>query len=169
MDLLVSKLAGEHLAYSFYKEYGLPIVTIRPFNIYGDGQVGEGAIHQFVVRAIKNEQIQIHGDGDQIRSWCFIDDFINGVMLCLNNQKAIGHSFNIGNPRGTITISMLARLIKTIANSDSEIVYVPKNYVDVELRIPNIEKAKKILRFNPRYDLDEGLEKTIEWYREKIK
>ncbi|ALB44176.1 MULTISPECIES: NAD-dependent epimerase/dehydratase family protein [Clostridium] len=165
----VSKLAGEHLAYSFYKEYGLPIVTIRPFNIYGDGQVGEGAIHQFVVRAIKNEQIQIHGDGDQIRSWCFIDDFINGVMLCLNNQKAIGHSFNIGNPRGTITISMLARLIKTIANSDSEIVYVPKNYVDVELRIPNIEKAKKILRFNPRYDLDEGLEKTIEWYREKIK
>ncbi|MBE6089690.1 MAG: NAD-dependent epimerase/dehydratase family protein [Clostridium beijerinckii] len=165
----VSKLAGEHLSHSYYKEYGLPAVTIRPFNIYGDGQVGEGAIHQFVVRAIRNEQIQIHGDGDQIRSWCFIDDFINGVMLCLNNQKAIGHSFNIGNPRGTITISMLARLIKTIANSDSEIVYVPKNYVDVELRIPNIEKAKKILRFNPRYDLDEGLEKTIEWYREKIK
>ncbi|EKQ57012.1 MULTISPECIES: GDP-mannose 4,6-dehydratase [unclassified Clostridium] len=161
----VSKLAGEHLTHSYYKEYGLPIVTVRPFNIYGDGQVGEGAIHQFVVRAIKNEQIQIHGDGDQIRSWCFIDDFIDGIMLCLSNKKAIGQSFNIGNPRGTITISMLAKLIKTIAHSKSEIVYVPKSYVDVELRIPSIEKAKKILKFNPKYDLDEGLEKTIQWYR----
>lgn len=161
----VSKLAGEHLAHSYYKEYGLPIVTVRPFNIYGDGQVGEGAIHQFVVRAIRNEQIQIHGDGDQIRSWCFIDDFIDGVILCLGNKKAIGQAFNIGNPRGTITISMLAKLIKTIANSKSEIVYVPKNYVDVELRIPSIEKAKKILKFNPKFDLDEGLKKTIEWYR----
>lgn len=161
----VSKLAGEHLAHSYYKEYGLPIVTVRPFNIYGDGQVGEGAIHQFVVRAIRNEQIQIHGDGDQIRSWCFIDDFIDGVILCLGNKKAIGQAFNIGNPRGTITISMLAKLIKTIANSKSEIIYVPKNYVDVELRIPSIEKAKKILKFNPKFDLDEGLKKTIEWYR----
>jgi dTDP-glucose 4,6-dehydratase len=161
----VSKLAGEHLAHSYYKEYGLPIVTVRPFNIYGDGQLGEGAIHQFVVRAIRNEQIQIHGDGDQIRSWCFIDDFIDGVILCLGNKKAIGQAFNIGNPRGTITISMLAKLIKTIANSKSEIVYVPKNYVDVELRIPSIEKAKKILKFDPKFDLDEGLKKTIEWYR----
>lgn len=79
----ISKLAGEHLTHSYYKEYGIPIVTVRPFNIYGDGQVGEGAIHQFVIRAIKNEKIQIHGDGDQIRSWCFIDDFVDGIMLCL--------------------------------------------------------------------------------------
>lgn len=161
----VSKLAGEHLAYSFYKEYGLPIVTIRPFNIYGDGQVGEGAIHQFVVRAIKNEQIQIHGEGNQIRSWCYIDDFITGVMLCLDNKKAIGQAFNIGNPRGTITIAMLAKLIKRIAKSKSEIVYVAKNYVDIELRSPSIEKAKEILKFAPKYDLDEGLERTIKWYR----
>ncbi len=161
----VSKLAGEHLAHSYYKQYGLPIVTVRPFNIYGAGQVGEGAIHQFVIKAINNEQIQIHGDGDQIRSWCYIDDFVNGIMLCLDNKEAIGQSFNIGNPRGTITISMLAKLIKRIANSNSEVVYVPKNYADVELRIPSIEKAKKTLGFEPKYDLDEGLEKTIEWYR----
>ena len=164
----VSKLAGEHLAHSYYKEYGLPVVTVRPFNIYGAGQVGEGAIHQFVIKAINNDQIQIHGDGDQIRSWCYIDDFVNGIMLCLNKKKAIGNSFNIGNPKGTITILMLAKLIKRIANSKSEIIYVPKNYVDVELRIPSIEKAKKILGFVPKYDLDEGLEKTIEWYRSAL-
>jgi dTDP-glucose 4,6-dehydratase len=161
----VSKLAGEHLAHSYYKEYGLPVVTVRPFNIYGEGQVGEGAIHHFVIKAINNEEIQIHGDGDQIRSWCYIDDFIEGIMLCLDNKEAIGQSFNMGNPRGTITISMLAKLIKRIANSKSEIVYVPKTYVDVELRIPSIEKAKEILGFEPKYDLDEGLEKTIAWYR----
>ena len=161
----VSKLAGEHLAHSYYKEYGIPVVTVRPFNIYGDGQVGEGAIHHFVIKAINNEEIQIHGDGDQIRSWCYIDDFIEGIMLCLDNKDAIGQSFNMGNPRGTITISMLAKLIKRIANSKSEIVYVPKTYVDVELRIPSIEKAKEILGFEPKYDLDEGLERTIAWYR----
>lgn len=161
----VSKLAGEHLTYSYYKQYGLPAVSIRPFNIYGRGQVGEGAIHQFIIKAIKNEQMQIHGDGDQIRSWCYIDDFIDGVMLCLENKKAIGNSFNIGNPKGTITISMLAYLIKQIAKSQSEIVYVPKNYVDVEIRIPSIDKAKEVLGFNPKYSLVDGLEKTIEWYR----
>lgn len=161
----VSKLAGEHLAHSYYKEYGIPVVTIRPFNIYGPGQVGEGAIHQFVLRAIKNEKIEIHGDGDQIRSWCYIDDFVEGIMLSIIDENAIGESFNIGNPKGTITISMLAYLIKKIANSNSEIVYIPKEYVDVELRIPSIEKAKQILKYNPKYELEEGLENTIEWYR----
>ena len=162
----VSKLAGEHLAHSYFKEFGLPVVSVRPFNVYGPGQVGEGAIHQFIVRAVKNEEIQIHGDGDQIRSWCYIDDFIDGLLLCIEKQEAVGNSFNIGNPRGTITISMLAELIKRIAGSQSAIRYVPKNYVDVELRIPNIEKARSILGYEPKYGLTEGLEKTIEWYRE---
>jgi dTDP-D-glucose 4,6-dehydratase len=163
----VSKLAGEHLAHSYYKEYGLPAVSVRPFNIYGPGQVGEGAIHSFILRALKNEEIQIHGDGDQIRSWCYIDDFVEGIILCLEKKEAIGNSFNIGNPRGTITISMLAHSIKNISKSQSNVVYVPKNYVDVEIRIPTIDKAKELLGYNPKYDLVSGLEKTISWYREK--
>lgn len=161
----VSKLAAEHLSHSYFKEYKMPVVTVRPFNIYGPGQVGEGAIHQFVVKAISNEPIQVHGDGEQIRSWCYIDDFIHGIMLCLEKEEAIGQSFNIGNPRATVTIAMLAETIKRIANSDSEIKYVSKNYVDVELRIPSIEKAKELLGFSPKYDLTEGLTKTIDWYR----
>jgi len=164
----VSKLAGEHLTHSYYKEYGIPSVTVRPFNIYGPGQVGEGAIHQFVVRAINDEKIQIHGDGDQIRSWCYVDDFVDGILLCIEKQDAIGNSFNIGDPRGTITISMLAQLIKRLSESKSEIIYVPKEYVDVNLRIPKIDKAKEILGYDPKYDLDRGLIKTIEWYRRMI-
>ncbi len=161
----VSKLAGEHLAHAYYKQYGLKAVTIRPFNVYGPGQVGEGAIHRFVVRAINDEPLEIHGDGDQIRSWCYIDDMVDGMMLCLEKEEAIGEVFNIGNPRGTITILGLAEKIKLLANSRSEIIFVPKNYVDVELRIPSIEKAKEKLGYSPKIDLDEGLRRTIEWYR----
>lgn len=164
----VSKLAGEHLAHSYYEEYRLPVVSVRPFNIYGPGQVGEGAIHQFVVRAIQNEEICVHGEGDQIRSWCYIDDLVSGLLLCMERKEAIGDFFNIGNPRGTITVSMLAQLVRKIANSSSVIRYVPKTYVDVELRIPSIEKARTKLGYQPVFDLPSGLKKTIEWYRERL-
>lgn len=161
----VSKICTEHITDSYGKMFGLNTVTIRPFNIYGPGQVGEGAIHQFVTRAIRNEVLEIHGDGDQIRSWCYIDDFIDALILCLTNELAIGESFNIGNPKGTITIGLLATMIKEVAKSSSEIINVPKNYEDVELRIPSVEKSVKILGFNPKYDLIRGLERTIEWYK----
>lgn len=163
----VSKLAGEHMSHSYYKELDYPVVTIRPFNVYGPGQVGEGAIHQFVKRAINDEEIQIHGDGDQIRSWCYVDDFVEGVLLCLENRNAIGNVFNIGNARATITIGMLAYLIKDLAKSKSNIKYVPKNYVDIDLRIPSVDKAKNILGYEPKVDLNEGILKTIDWYRGK--
>lgn len=164
----ISKLAAEHLTHSYYKKFGLPVISIRPFNIYGPGQVGEGAIHNFIKRAINNEDIIIHGDGDQIRSWCYIDDIVDGVMLCLENEKGIGHVFNIGNPRATITILSLAEKIKNIAQSSSNIIFIPKNYVDVELRIPDIKKSKTILGFTPKIGLNEGLKKTIEWYKESL-
>lgn len=160
----ISKLAGEHLAHSYHKEFGLPVVSIRPFNIYGPGQIGEGAVHTFVTNAIQNRDIQINGDGDQIRSWCYIDDIVDAVLICLEKNEAIGEVFNIGNPRGTITILSLAEKIIDLCNSQSKIVFIPKNYVDVELRIPSIEKAKRILGY-PSIDLETGLMKTIEWYK----
>lgn len=160
----ISKLAGEHLAHSYHKEFGLPVVSIRPFNIYGPGQIGEGAVHAFVTNAIENKDIQINGDGDQIRSWCYIDDIVDAVLICLEKKEAIGEVFNIGNPKGTITILSLAEKIIDLCNSNSKIVFIPKNYVDVELRIPSIEKAKRILG-SPKIDLETGLMKTIEGYR----
>jgi dTDP-glucose 4,6-dehydratase len=163
-----SKLSGEHLTHAYYQEFRLPAVIVRPFNVYGPGQVGEGAIHVFVKRALMNEELQIHGAGDQIRSWCYIDDMIDGTILCLEKEEAVGNIFNIGNPRGTVTITSLAEKIVQLCHSASRIVYIPKNYVDVDLRIPNIEKAGEILGFEPRYGLDEGLIKTIDWYREHV-
>ncbi|HCA41686.1 MAG TPA: epimerase [Bacteroidetes bacterium] len=161
----ISKVAGEHLLHSYYKVHGYPSVTIRPFNIYGPGQVGEGAIQIFIKNAIKNKPIEIHGDGDQIRSWCYVDDMINAIFMCLTNKKAVGEIFNIGNPKGTITISSLAEKIIRLCKSKSKIKYIPKNYVDVELRIPSIEKAQSLLGFQPKTDLNEGIIKTYKWYK----
>ena len=165
----ISKVTGEHLAHSYYKVKDYPTVTVRPFNIYGPGQVGEGAIQIFIKNAVQNKDIQIHGDGDQIRSWCYIDDMLDGIEACLTKKKAVGEIFNIGNPKGTITISSLAEKIVSICKTKSKIVYIPKNYVDVELRIPSIIKAQELLGFKPKVDLNEGIKRTYQWYKKNLK
>jgi dTDP-glucose 4,6-dehydratase len=162
----VSKLAGEHLALSYYKEKNLPVISIRPFNVYGPMQVGQSAIQEFIKRAIKGEDIIIHGDGSQIRSWCYIDDAIDLIFRCLTNGKAIGHVFNMGNPTATMTILDLAKKVIEVVKSSSVIVKVDSPWTDVELRIPNIDKARKILGYEPKVDLEEGILKTTEWWRE---
>ena len=163
----VSKLATEHLAHNYWKEHQLPTCSIRPFNIFGPGQVGEGAIHAFVVRALRGEPLHVHNEGDQIRSWCYIDDIVDGIMLSLTRVEAIGQSFNIGNPRSTITIYQLAHLIARLANSASKVVSVKWDFPDVELRVPDVRKAEKLLGFKPKVELEEGLLRTLEWYRKK--
>jgi len=164
----VSKLATEHLAHNYYKQFGLPACAIRPFNIYGPGQVGEGAVHAFVLRALRNEPLHIHNEGDQIRAWCYIDDIIEGIVLSLMRDEAVGQTFNIGNPRSTITIYQLARLIKRLAHSESEIRFIAWDFADVELRIPDVRKAEKLLGFRATTDLDDGIERTLAWYRQKL-
>jgi nucleoside-diphosphate-sugar epimerase len=163
----VSKLATEHLAYNYWKTYGLPALSVRPFNVFGPGQVGEGAIHNFIVRAIRNDPLRVFNQGDQIRSWCYIDDLIEGVLLCLERPEAVGQAFNLGNPATTITIHSLARLIIRLAGSSSVVQHVPRDAPDVELRIPDVSKARRLLGFEPVVDLEEGLIRTIEWYRAK--
>lgn len=163
----VSKLATEHLAHNYHKEYGLPALSIRPFNIYGPGQVGEGAIHRFIVQALAGEPITIHNDGSQIRAWCYVDDMVDGILASQEHEEAVGHALNIGNPRSVLTIYNLARDIVNLSGSSSPITFVPWNNTDVELRIPNIEKARDLIDFEPRIDLEEGLLRTIDWYRTK--
>jgi nucleoside-diphosphate-sugar epimerase len=164
----VSKLATEHLAHNYWKQYGLPTCSIRPFNIFGPGQVGEGAIHAFVVRALKGEPIQIHNEGDQIRSWCYIDDIVDGIQRALGLDDAIGQSFNIGNARSTITIYQLAQLVIRLSNSTSKIEFVKWDFPDVELRVPDVKKAERLLGFRSQVDLEEGLLRTLEWYRARM-
>ena len=164
----VSKLATEHLTHNYFRQHGLPTCAIRPFNIYGPGQVGEGAVHAFAVRALKNEPVTIHNEGDQIRSWCYIDDIVDGIELCLERPEAVGESFNIGNPRSTVTIYQLARMVIEAAASASQIQFVPWDFADVELRVPDVKKAEQRLGYRAQVDLDVGLRRTLDWYRQKM-
>jgi UDP-glucose 4-epimerase len=165
----VSKLAGEHLAKAYHQEFGMPVVTLRPFNIYGPGQVGEGAIRVFIERALHHEEIQVHGDGNQIRAWCYIDDFIDGLLLAITHPKAIGESINIGNARAVVTVYGLAQTVVRVLNSRSPIRFVNKDYADVELRVPSVNKAKDLLGFEAKVDLDEGIRRTAEYFRGMVK
>jgi UDP-glucose 4-epimerase len=164
----VSKLAGEHLAKAYHDEYWMPTVTLRPFNIYGPGQVGEGAIKIFVERALRGEDIEIHGDGNQIRAWCYVDDFVDGLMLALTHPKAVGESFNIGNARAVLTIYGLAQTIVRVLNSASKILFTRKDYADVELRVPSVAKARELLGFDAKIDLEEGIVRTAEFFKKGL-
>ncbi len=161
----VSKLAGEHMAHAYHDEFALPTVTVRPFNVFGPGQIGGGAIRAFIEAALAGRDLTIHGDGAQIRAWCYVDDMIEALLLCLERPEAAGQSFNIGNARSTVTIYDLAQRIKRLSGATGEIVFQPLHYADVEIRMPNVSKAREQLGFEAKVDLDEGLERTIAWYR----
>ena len=162
----VSKLAGEHLTIAYFREFGLPVVSVRPFNVYGPGQTGEGAIQIFIKRALKNEEIHIYGDGNQIRAWCYVDDFVNCLMKCIENPAAVGESFNIGNSRAVVTTYGLAQTVCRVLDSSSEIVFKPALSAEIELRIPSVEKADRVLDFKAEIELDEGIKRTAEWFRQ---
>lgn len=161
----ISKLVGEHLLQCFHREAGLRTVTIRPFNVFGPGRIGDHALLRFLLCALRNEDLVVHGAGDQIRSWCYIDDFVDGVVSTLVTPKAAGEDFNLGNPRNTLTIYELAKRVVAITGSRSRIRFVKTNYADVDIRVPYMEKARQILGFEPRVDIDEGILRTAAWVR----
>jgi nucleoside-diphosphate-sugar epimerase len=163
----VSKLAGEHMAHAYHDELGLPTVTVRPFNVFGPGQIGGGAIRAFIEAALAGENLTVRGDGSQIRAWCYVADMVSGILACLERDEALGQAFNIGNPRSAVTIYDLAQRIRRLTGCPGEIVFAPLGYSDVELRIPNVEKAHELLDWEPRVELDDGLTRTIEWYRSR--
>jgi nucleoside-diphosphate-sugar epimerase len=159
-----SKLASEHLSYAHYKEDGLPLVIVRPFNVYGPRQVGDGAIRGMAVQALQHLPITIYNDGTQIRSWCFVSDFVDGILRCAERSEAVGHAFNLGNPQGTVTNFELANLIIRLAGSKSEIVFKPHPGPEVDLRVPSIEKAISVLGYRPQVALETGVRRAIDWY-----
>jgi UDP-glucose 4-epimerase len=159
----VSKLAGEHLAHAYFKQHGLPAVTVRPFNVYGPGQTGEGALSIFIRKALKGEDLLIFGDGTQIRAWCFVDDMVEGVLCALEHPNAVGESFNIGNARAVVTVYGLAEAVCRVVGSSSRIRFRPALSADIELRIPNVDKAQNRIGFSAQVDLDEGLRRTAAW------
>lgn len=160
-----SKLAAEHLAMSFDRSGAMSCVVLRPFNIYGPRQVGEGAIHDMTAAAVAGRPIVVRGDGLQIRSWCFVSDLVDGVLGAIAQDGAGGQVLNLGNPAATVDTRTLAATVARIAGGNARIETVPVGGPDVELRIPSVEKARRIIGFEPRIGLEEGIQRTLDWTR----
>jgi len=160
-----SKRFGEALCMAFHRANGTDVKIARIFNTYGprmrkdDGRVTPN----FIVQALGNRPITIHGDGRQTRSFCYIEDMVNGLEKAACSKHP-GQVFNIGNPN-EITILELADEIKSITGSSSEITFKPLPEDDPVRRKPDISKAKKLLNWEPKTALRDGLKKTIEWFK----
>lgn len=170
----ISKLFDEHIAFGYQQSFGIPVVILRFFGGYGPRQHLSwwgGPQSVFISAILNNEEVQIHGDGSQTRTFIYISDLIQGIISAIEKDKAVGEIFNLGTT-DEIGILDLARIIKKLCNTKDEmkIKFTPYsefagNYEDVKRRIPDISKAKKILRFEPKIGLQKGLLKTIEWHR----
>lgn len=165
----VSKLAEEHLAIAYFRERWLPATVVRPFNVYGPGQVGEGALRTFVIRALQDQPLFIHGDGTQIRAWCYVDDMVDATLLAMEHPKAPGESFNVGNQTAVTTMYGLANTVIRVLGSRSTIEFTRKDYADVELRVPSVEKAARLLGFQAKVDLEEGIRRSAAHYGALLK
>ena len=162
----ISKLAGEHFAHAYGSDFGLKVTTVRPFNVYGPRQVGEGAVQQMVSRALKDTDITVFNDGSQIRSWCFVDDFADAFVSAMHMESAVGQVFNIGNPQATTTVLGLAQTLIRLTGSKSKIVFKPHPGPEVEIRMPDIAHARSLLKYEPGVGLEDGLNRAIAWYKE---
>lgn len=173
----LSKIYGEQYIIANHDEYGIDYTIARFFGSYGPNQNltwWGGPQSVFITKAINNEPIEVHGTGQQTRTFTFIEDTMQGLISCILNDKASEEIFNIASdPMEEISINSLASLIWKMINGDkseAQINYVPYtsfgNYEDVERRVPDISKIKQFFNFKPVYTLKEGLQKTIEWQKQ---
>lgn len=161
-----AKRLGEVYCYEYYHQFQVPVKVARIFNTYSahlrndDGRV----ISNFVNQAIREQDITVYGDGNQTRSFCYVDDTIRGLMLMMEKDSATGEIINLGNPQ-EYTIIQVAELVKKLTNSESKITFHPLPIDDPKQRCPVIDKAKSLLGWKPMISFEEGIIRTIENYR----
>lgn len=159
------KRAAETLCFDYHRNHGVEIKVVRIFNTYGphmdpkDGRV----VSNFIVSALKGEPLQLYGGGTQTRSFCYVDDLVNGFFRLMRSDSAITGPVNIGNP-GEFTIKELAEMVMEMTNSKSVLIDKPLPKDDPLQRRPNISLAKEILDWEPKVPLREGLEKAIAYF-----
>ena len=163
------KRVGETLMFDYAREFGTKIKVIRIFNTYGPGMdKNDGrVVSNFIVQALKGDNITIYGEGKQTRSFCYVDDLINGIIKMMNSKEEFQGPVNLGNP-GEFTMLELADLVIKLTNSKSKIDYKPLPSDDPTQRKPDISLAKKELKWTPKIKLEKGLLKTIDYFKKEI-
>lgn len=161
------KRAAETLFFDYHRKHDVDIKVMRIFNTYGprmdinDGRV----ISNFIIQALRGQDITIYGDGSQTRSFCYVDDLIEGMVRLMNSRDGFTGPVNVGNP-GEFTIKELAEIVIRLTGSNSELIYQELPEDDPKQRKPNIELAKKELGWGPSVILEEGLRKTIDYFKQ---
>jgi nucleoside-diphosphate-sugar epimerase len=161
-----SKRLGETLTMEYYRQFQLNARIVRIFNTYGPhSQADDGRmIPNFITQALKNEPITIYGDGKKTRSICYVSDLVDGLMRAMFQPETMGEVFNLGNPVEH-TVFEFAQMIIHLCNASSTIEYASSRIDDPERRRPNISKAEQALGWRINVAMEDGLQRTIEWFR----
>jgi len=162
-----SKLFGEHLLFAFSRKTGLPSVVVRPFNVYGPGQLGEGAIRNFADRAVRGENLVVTGDGSAVRSWVYVDDLVEAVLALAACPESWGCSYNVGNPSSQLSTADLARMILQEAGGGGSVVFEPHPGQEIQNRWPSIDSITATTGWKPGVSLAEGISRTVRFWRER--
>ncbi len=163
-----AKLLAEHLCWAYRSEFGVPVCTIRPFNVYGPRRCGAHAVGIFAVQALAGVDLTVYGSGESLRSWCYVDDFCEGVLAALDTPAAFGEDINLGGPDDHVSVKHLAETIAELAGSGSQVRTVAPPFSDIGARHVDTEKARQLLGYEPQIDLETGLERTLTWYRKHL-
>jgi|Deesub1362B_J571_1020462.scaffolds.fasta_scaffold01834_3 UDP-glucose 4-epimerase len=159
----VSKLAGEHLCYLYWKNFGVPTVSLRYFTVYGERQRPDMAFHRFIKAILTQDEIVVYGDGRQTRDFTYVRDIVEANILAVKYAKS-GEVFNIGGGN-RISINEVIRILEELTGLKAKVKYIEKQKGDVRDTYADISKAKKELGYNPRVDIKEGLKREIEWIK----
>jgi UDP-glucuronate decarboxylase len=162
------KRCAETLFFDYHRENGVAIRVVRIFNTYGPRMLADDGrvVSNFIVQALKGENLTVYGDGSQTRSFCYVDDLIDGFVRLMNQEKTVG-PVNIGNP-GEFTMLELAELVLKKVGGKSKVTNLPLPADDPKQRRPDITLAKEVLGWEPKVPLEEGLNRTIEYFRQAI-
>ena len=163
------KRFGEAMIMAYVRKFGLDARIMRIFNTYGDRmQPDDGrVVSNFIIQALQGENITVYGDGNQTRSFCYVTDLVEGIEKLMDKVDIKGEIVNLGNP-SEYTISELAHKITQMIDTSSQIVFEDKPADDPDRRKPDITKAKQLLNWEPKVPLEEGLQKTIEYFKQTI-
>jgi len=167
-----SKIGGEQLIFRYAEEYDWKATVIRPFNVYGPRQIGEGAIANFSRCILDGENLRIEGSGMAVRSWCYITDFIDALVTILNNQHNGPECFNLGNPFAIAsTVSLAEELLRAAQRIEgvepkSTIDFVPMDFTEIRVRYPNVSKLRTMYGWQPKVNLYDGIYNTLKWFKE---
>ena len=162
----VTKLAGEHLCHLYWKNFGIPVITLRYFTVYGPRQRPDMAFHKFIKAMLSGKEIVVYGDGEQTRDFTFVDDIVDANILAMD-ADVTGEVFNIGGG-SRIRVNHIIKTLEEIVGDKTSIRYIERQKGDVKHTAADISKSERLLGYKPRVAIEEGLREEFHWLEKSV-